>query len=178
MTCRFVPLHGVSLWFISFPVQVAQYDQDPPNAVTYVGVAVLAVGLLVESVGDLQLARFKSIPANRGEVLDHGLWRYAWHPNYFGDACGWCGLWLLAADSWLGVATVICPLMMNYLLVHRADQRFYPTATFSAPADGRRVTGLGFQCGHSGWRAYGWQTWMCQLRLLLVSFRAWQAGSN
>jgi steroid 5-alpha reductase family enzyme len=115
-------LQGISLWFISFPVQVAQYDPDPPNAVTYLGVAVFAVGLFFEAVGDLQLARFKGNPANEGKVLDHGLWRYTRHPNYFGDACVWWGLWLLAADSWIGVATVICPLAMNYLLLKKTGK--------------------------------------------------------
>jgi steroid 5-alpha reductase family enzyme len=115
-------LQGVSLWFISFPVQVAQYDPDPLTVVSYVGVAVFAIGLFFESVGDLQLAQFKGDPANKGKVLDNGLWRYTRHPNYFGDACVWWGLWLLAADSWLGVATVICPLVMNYLLLKKTGK--------------------------------------------------------
>jgi steroid 5-alpha reductase family enzyme len=115
-------LQGVSLWFISFPVQVAQYDPDPLTVVSYVGIAVFAVGLFFESVGDLQLARFKADPSSRGKVLDHGLWRYTRHPNYFGDACVWWGLWLVAADSWLGLATVFCPLVMNYLLVKKTGK--------------------------------------------------------
>ena len=115
-------LQGLSLWFISWPVQVAQFDPDPLSAVSYLGVAVFAVGLFFESVGDLQLARFKANPANKGTVLDHGLWRYTRHPNYFGDACVWWGLWLLAADSWLGLATVVCPLVMNYLLLKKTGK--------------------------------------------------------
>lgn len=103
-------------------MQVAQYDADHLTAVSYVGVAVFAVGLFFESVGDLQLARFRRNPANNGKVLDHGLWRYTRHPNYFGDACVWWGLWALAADSWIGVATVICPLVMNYLLLKKTGK--------------------------------------------------------
>ena len=60
------------------------------------GVAVWAVGLAFEAVGDAQLARFRADPANKGRVLDTGLWRYTRHPNYFGDACVWWGLWLVA----------------------------------------------------------------------------------
>jgi steroid 5-alpha reductase family enzyme len=115
-------LQGLSLWLISWPVQVAQYDPDPPTAVSYLGVSVFAVGLFFESVGDLQLARFRGDPSNRGQVLDYGLWRYTRHPNYFGDACVWWGLWLFAADSWLGLATVVCPLVMNYLLVRKTGK--------------------------------------------------------
>jgi steroid 5-alpha reductase family enzyme len=115
-------LQGLSLWFISWPVQVAQYDPDPLTVVSYLGVSVFAVGLFFESVGDLQLARFRGDPTNRGRILDYGLWRYTRHPNYFGDACVWWGLWLLAADSWLGLATVVCPLVMNYLLVRKTGK--------------------------------------------------------
>ena len=127
-------LQGVSLWFISFPVQVAQYDPDPPTALSFVGVAVFAVGLFFEAVGDLQLVQFRRArepassnrqrrdQANRGLVLDTGLWRYTRHPNYFGDACVWWGLWLLAADSWIGVTTVICPCVMTYLLVKKTGK--------------------------------------------------------
>lgn len=120
-------LQGLSLWFISFPVQVAQYDPDPLTVGSYLGVAVFAVGLFFESVGDLQLARFKADPANRGTVLDHGLWRYTRHPNYFGDACVWWGLWLLAADSWLGLVVVICPLVMTYLLLMKTGKPLLET---------------------------------------------------
>jgi steroid 5-alpha reductase family enzyme len=83
---------------------------------------VFAVGLFFEAVGDAQLAAFRADPANRGTVMDRGLWRYTRHPNYFGDACVWWGLWLLAADSWLGLATVVCPLLMNWLLLRRTGK--------------------------------------------------------
>ena len=52
--------------------------------------------MFFESVGDVQLSAFKADPANRGQVMDRGLWRYTRHPNYFGDACVWWGLALLA----------------------------------------------------------------------------------
>ena len=66
--------------------------------VTWLGVAVWTVGFGFETVGDLQLRRFRADPANAGQVLDRGLWRYTRHPNYFGDAVVWFGLWLLACS--------------------------------------------------------------------------------
>ncbi|OFW66998.1 MAG: hypothetical protein A2Z12_07010 [Actinobacteria bacterium RBG_16_68_21] len=45
-----------------------------------------AVGMYFETVGDLQLRRFKADLANEGLVMDQGLWRYTRHPNYFGGA--------------------------------------------------------------------------------------------
>ena len=50
-------------------------------------------GMVFESVGDAQLAAYKQDP-DRKPVMDRGLWRYTRHPNYFGDACVWWGIWL------------------------------------------------------------------------------------
>jgi len=64
------------------------------------------------------MARFKADSANRGKVMDKGLWRYTRHPNYFGDACVWFGLWLVACDHPLGFALILSPLLMTYFLVN------------------------------------------------------------
>ena len=58
------------------------------------GVVVWAVELAFEAVGDAQLARFRADPANKGRVLDTGLWRYTRHPNTSAGATVWLGLWL------------------------------------------------------------------------------------
>jgi steroid 5-alpha reductase family enzyme len=83
----------------------------------YAGAALFLVGFAFEAVGDWQLARFKADPANRGRVMDRGLWRYTRHPNYFGDSCVWFGLWLVACDHWIGAATIVSPLLMTWFLV-------------------------------------------------------------
>jgi steroid 5-alpha reductase family enzyme len=75
-----------------------------------------------ETVGDYQLSAFKADPGNRGKLMDRGLWRYTRHPNYFGDACVWWGIWLVAAASWVGLATVVCPAAMTYLLTAKTGK--------------------------------------------------------
>ncbi len=107
---------GVIMWFVSLPVQVAMVVEGGLGWVLWLGVLVWAVGFFFESVGDLQLTRFRSDPANRGTVLDTGLWRYTRHPNYFGDACVWTGLFLVAASAWPGVLTVLSPAAMVWNL--------------------------------------------------------------
>jgi steroid 5-alpha reductase family enzyme len=109
-------LQGVIMWVVSLPVQVAQFGGHEFHPLAYAGVALWVFGFAFESVGDWQLSRFKADPANRGRVMDTGLWRYTRHPNYFGDACLWWGLYLLACHSWWGAATVVSPLIMTYLL--------------------------------------------------------------
>ncbi|HEU5034057.1 MAG TPA: DUF1295 domain-containing protein [Mycobacteriales bacterium] len=109
-------LQAVAAWFISLPVQAAMAERSAVSALTWIGTAVWAVGLFFEAVGDAQLAAFKRDPANRGQVMDRGLWRYTRHPNYFGDACVWFGLWLVAAQQWPGAATVLSPAAMAWFL--------------------------------------------------------------
>ncbi|MFC1401948.1 MULTISPECIES: DUF1295 domain-containing protein [Streptacidiphilus] len=111
-------LQAALVWVVSLPVQVALFVPHPPGPAAWAGTALWALGLGFEAVGDHQLTRFRADPVRRGQVLDTGLWRYTRHPNYFGDACVWWGLFLLAADTPLGLATVVAPLVMSYLLVN------------------------------------------------------------
>ena len=113
-------IQGVALWFISLPVQ---YGASAPVRwwpVLALGVAVWAVGLAFEAVGDAQLAAYKALDrGSRPPVLATGLWRYTRHPNYFGDACVWWGLWLSAglASGWPGLLTILSPVAMTLFLL-------------------------------------------------------------
>jgi hypothetical protein len=75
-----------------------------------------AVGFFFETVGDAQLAAFKADPANKGKVMDRGLWRYTRHPNYFGDAAVWWGLTLLALHHAAGLIGLVSAALMTWLL--------------------------------------------------------------
>jgi len=83
------------------------------------GLAVFAVGLYFEWTADVQLSAFKAKPENEGKLCTEGLWRATRHPNYFGSAMIWWGIWLMAcaASGWGGVATVFAPAIMHYCLV-------------------------------------------------------------
>jgi steroid 5-alpha reductase family enzyme len=111
-------LQAVLIWVVSLPVQVAQVPDRPPalGILDYLGLAVWLVGFTFETVSDHQLKRFLSDPSNRNRVMDQGLWRYSRHPNYFGDALVWWGLFLVAAASPRGWLTVISPILMTFLL--------------------------------------------------------------
>ena len=113
---------GLAMWFVSLPVQVAMVLPGPAGPVIWVGLVVYLIGLFFESVGDAQLAAFKKDPANAGQLMDRGLWRYTRHPNYFGDACGWTGIFLLVSWSWLGWLTVLSPVVMTWLLIAKTGQ--------------------------------------------------------
>jgi steroid 5-alpha reductase family enzyme len=112
-------LQGLLMWVVSMPVQLAQHLREPATLgpAAYAGIVLWLVGFAFESIGDRQLRRFKADPANAGRVMDRGLWRYTRHPNYFGDACVWWGLFLIACDSTLGLATIFAPMLMTWILV-------------------------------------------------------------
>jgi steroid 5-alpha reductase family enzyme len=113
---------GVAIWFVSLPVQVAMFETGEPGILFVGGVVVWAIGFAFESIGDWQLARFRADPASGGQVMDHGLWRYTRHPNYFGDACVWWGLWLVAAQQWQGALTVLSPVLMTWTLTRKTGK--------------------------------------------------------
>jgi len=112
------------LWVISIPLLIAQISPAPGQLTWLDAAGLLAwgVGFAFEAVGDWQLGRFKADPANRGKVLQQGLWRYTRHPNYFGDACAWWGYYMLAAAAG-GWWTAYSPLLMTGLLLRVSGVR-------------------------------------------------------
>jgi steroid 5-alpha reductase family enzyme len=112
-------LQGMLMWLISLPIQAVATAPGPRalTAFDLIGGVAWGTGMLFEAVGDEQLRRFKADPANRGRVLDSGLWAYTRHPNYFGDALVWWGIFAVAAGVPGGWWTVFSPLMMTFFLL-------------------------------------------------------------
>jgi steroid 5-alpha reductase family enzyme len=113
-------VQGFAIWFISLPLQLSAVCGPTPRpllAVTAAGILVWMAGLGFEAVGDHQLRVFKADPAHSGVVMDRGLWAWTRHPNYFGDATVWWGLWLITIAGWRSLTTVLSPTLMTYFLV-------------------------------------------------------------
>ena len=123
---------GAAIWFVSLPVQVSAVTGDGVGAVVVAGALVWLLGVTFEAVGDVQLAAYKRDP-DRGPVMDRGLWRYTRHPNYFGDACVWWGIWLVAASAWPGVLTVPSPVVMTYFLVFATGAKLLEETMMKRP---------------------------------------------
>jgi len=109
-------LQYVLQFVIALPVQLGHGSPAPLGPLAFVGTAIAVIGIVFETIGDAQLAAFKAKPENNGKVMDQGLWRYTRHPNYFGDACVWWGLYIIAAGTGLGAWTLPAPVLMTFLL--------------------------------------------------------------
>lgn len=122
ITLVFAP-QSLALWAVSLPLMVGPVVPGEVGVVGWLGVGVWAVGLTFEAVGDAQMKRFKADDDNHGKIADVGLWSYTRHPNYFGDAAVWAGVWMIAADAWPGVLTVVSPMLMTGLLAFGTGKR-------------------------------------------------------
>jgi steroid 5-alpha reductase family enzyme len=110
-------LQAVLAWLVSVPLLAATaLPSEGLGWLDALAVVVWSVGFAFEAGGDAQLARFLADPANRGRVMDRGLWRYTRHPNYFGDTAVWWSFLLLAlaVGAWWGAAGT---LLMSFLIV-------------------------------------------------------------
>jgi steroid 5-alpha reductase family enzyme len=106
------------LFIVCLPVQLGQIDATPGiGTLGMIGAGIALIGIAFETIGDWQLVRFRANPANQGKVLTTGLWRYTRHPNYFGDACTWWGLYLIGAESVTGLWALPGPVLLTWTLM-------------------------------------------------------------
>ena len=123
---RVFVVQGLAMWFVSLPVQVASVAGTRWSWLVWVGVAVWAVGLVFESVGDAQMSRYRAKPKDeRPKVMDQGLWGWTRHPNYFGDSMVWWGIWLVGglAAGLLPALTIVSPIVMTFFLIFATGAR-------------------------------------------------------
>ncbi len=110
-------LQAVLLWIVSWPLQTVFAVAAPLHWVDGLGVAMAVAGILIEAVSDAQLNRFRTDTANRGTVLDSGLWSWSRHPNYFGDFLMWWGFFAIAVAGGAPWWIALGPAVMTALLV-------------------------------------------------------------
>ena len=112
-------LQGVLMWLISAPLLqvIAAAESGSLTIFDLIGSVLFVIGFLFEAIGDLQLARFRTDPGNRGKVLRSGLWRYTRHPNYFGDSVVWWSFYVLALGTPGALWTIYSPILMTLLLL-------------------------------------------------------------
>jgi steroid 5-alpha reductase family enzyme len=112
------------------------------GVIALIGVIVWLVGFIFESIGDWQLKQFLADKSNKGKLMTKGLWQYTRHPNYFGEAAQWWGIFIIAVSLPQGWLAIISPVLITYLLLF---------------VSGVPMTEKAFE-GRKGWKAYQKQT--------------------
>lgn len=110
-------LQGVFAYIVALPIMATNTSPTQSLGIlSYAGIALWVIGFLFESVGDAQLKAFKAKAENKGKIMTTGLWAYTRHPNYFGEALMWWGIFLIAFTGLSDLPSLISPVFMNYLL--------------------------------------------------------------
>ena len=111
-------LQGVFMLIVSMPVILTLiYSKEGLSLSIILGMIVWTVGYFFEVVGDKQLKDFLSKSENKGKIMTQGLWKYTRHPNYFGEATMWWGLFLISFGATGRILGLISPVTITYLLV-------------------------------------------------------------
>lgn len=102
---------GLPLLFIS-----SESANTSLGILDYLGISIWICGFLCEAIADIQLRRFKSDPNNKGKLLTTGLWSLTRHPNYFGDALLWWGIFVISLSVPYAYLGIIGPIAMTFFL--------------------------------------------------------------
>jgi steroid 5-alpha reductase family enzyme len=133
-------LQGFFMLTIAYPVFfLHQRPQAPLGWLDALGVAVWLVGFYFEAVGDLQMTCFKENPANKGKIMQKGLWKYTRHPNYFGEVTMWWGIFIImlsVPSGWMAVGSpiVITGLLLGVSGIPLLEKKYKGNAEFEAYA--------------------------------------------
>ena len=105
-------------FIINLPVVVTNLQGlDGWGIPATIGLLVWIVGFAFEAAADHQLKVFKANPLNKGLLLTTGVWQYSRHPNYFGEAAQWWGIYLMAINDLHHLWLIISPLTITLFLL-------------------------------------------------------------
>lgn len=117
---RFVWIYLVqavlAAWFALPSLLLSAQDADRPSAIQGLGLALFAIGLLLETASDRFLRLHRRDPNARGTACRRGPWRYSRHPNYFGEWLLWCGIGAVAYEAPFGHLALLAPASMFVLI--------------------------------------------------------------
>ena len=115
----FFQFQAISVVVLGLPFLLATTNAtESLSLIEIVGGVLWIIAWIGESIADMQLAKFKSDPANKGQVCDVGLWRYTRHPNYFCEWLIWVGFFLVGSAAGWGWIGIIAPAVILYLLLN------------------------------------------------------------
>lgn len=109
---------GLMMYIISVPlISVSIAENQSLKALSIFGIVLWIIGYYFEVVGDKQLKDFLGKPENKGKLMTEGLWKYTRHPNYFGEATMWWGIFFISISSIKEIYLIMSPVLITFLLV-------------------------------------------------------------
>jgi steroid 5-alpha reductase family enzyme len=111
-------LQGVIMLVIAYPIIMNNATTVASlGALEIIGLAIWIVGFIFEALGDKQLKDFIADKTNKGHIMKKGLWKYTRHPNYFGEATMWWGIFIISIPSSSGLMGIVSPIMITLMLL-------------------------------------------------------------
>ena len=109
----------ILIGIVSLPIQllIAQTESNNWNLISLIGVIIAISGIVIESIADLQMSKFKSFANNERKLMDKGLWQFSRHPNYFGDSLFWWGIFIFTYSHTSNFIIILSPILMTYFLI-------------------------------------------------------------
>ena len=95
------------------------------NSVFFIGLVIFVFGFAVEVIPDNQKTAFRSIPENKDQFINEGLWARSRHPNYFGEITLWSGITVMGLSTFEGMnyLAIFSPIFSYLLLVYVSGVR-------------------------------------------------------
>tara|TARA_Y100000817_G_scaffold118303_1_gene92732 strand:- start:259 stop:1134 length:876 start_codon:yes stop_codon:yes gene_type:complete len=95
------------------------------NSVFILGLALFVLGFVVEVIADNQKSAFRSMPENKDQFINEGLWSRSRHPNYFGEITLWAGVTVMGISTFEGMnyLAIFSPIFSYLLLVYVSGVR-------------------------------------------------------
>ncbi|XFA99180.1 DUF1295 domain-containing protein [Candidatus Izemoplasma sp. B36] len=91
----------------------------PFSWIMIIGIVIWLIGYYFEVVGDKQLKDHINNKENKGKLLTTGLWKYTRHPNYFGEAVMWWGIFIYAiigSKAWyIAISPIVITLLLRFV---------------------------------------------------------------
>lgn len=112
-------LQGILSYIVGLPIISTNTSSvQSLTLISYIGIILWIIGFLFETVGDQQLKTFKAKKENKGKLMTEGLWAYTRHPNYFGEAAMWWGIFLVSLAGLGDLLFIVSPILMTLLLLY------------------------------------------------------------
>jgi len=116
---RVFMLQGILMLIIAYPIVMNNATiKGSLGALEIIGLVIWIVGFIFEALGDKQLKDFISDKKNKGHIMKNGLWKYTRHPNYFGEATMWWGIFIISLTSDSGIVGIVSPVVITLLLLY------------------------------------------------------------